>query len=322
MSNFVDVSGNSDVSIVVKRFEDIRNLPSDKIQMTDTDRKIALVIDVEECFSDTGSLPVKGTFGDCQNIISTIIGLGVDEIHLTIDRHTREHIAHSKYWMNSNGEHPVPYTVITTECLESRRWFPVNGDTEWANYYLTELAKRGRFPHTIWPDHGIHNSTENDNDNIVPILKTFLNLFERGGGIIHSHVKGLNNKTESFSAFGAEVPDPDDETTCVHGQSQIERMNKILGLESDKQTHVICCGEALTHCVNYTVRDLMIHARHVRSTAKFYLLVDGTSPVVIPGLCEKDQPFLHPAIDFLKWFTENGGFLIKSTDIASGEIFR
>ena len=62
--------------------------------------------------------------------------------------------------------------------------------------------------------------------------------------------KGMNNLTEMYSAIAAEVPIPSDPSTMTH-HHVIDHL-KIF-------EKVIICGQALSHCVNYTTRDVLKH---------------------------------------------------------------
>jgi len=61
-------------------------------------------------------------------------------------------------------------------------------------------------------------------------------------------LKGQNNRTEMYSALKAEVPVMDDPAT---------RLNIDLIATLQHHTQVVVCGEAKSHCVNFTLRDLL-----------------------------------------------------------------
>ena len=84
-------------------------------------------------------------------------------------------------------------------------------------------------------------------------------------------LKGMNNKTEMYSALKAEVVDPDDHTTCIN-------MSIINQLKEHER--VFISGQAKSHCVNETVRDLMSYWKCGRPTkGTVIVLEDTTSPV-------------------------------------------
>lgn len=60
--------------------------------------------------------------------------------------------------------------------------------------------------------------------------------------------KGMNNLTEMYSAVQAEVPLESDIRTGK---------NEELMAHLKKARKVVVCGQALSHCVNYTTRDVL-----------------------------------------------------------------
>ena len=60
--------------------------------------------------------------------------------------------------------------------------------------------------------------------------------------------KGLNNLTEMYSAIAADVPLDSDPSTQVNLPfvAALNRSNKL-----------VICGQALSHCVNFTMRDIL-----------------------------------------------------------------
>lgn len=85
-----------------------------------------------------------------------------------------------------------------------------------------------------------------------------------------NHVlKATNPRSEHYSAIRAQVPDPADPATQTAG-ALIDTLRCA--------DEIIIAGEALSHCVANTVRDLA--ASHGdANVSKLVLLTDGTSPV-------------------------------------------
>jgi nicotinamidase/pyrazinamidase len=83
-------------------------------------------------------------------------------------------------------------------------------------------------------------------------------------------VKGNNPFTEHFSGVKAEVPDPEDISTNMNAQL----------IESLEQADLILItGEALSHCVANTVRDIANTFSDPRYIEKLVLLTDASSNV-------------------------------------------
>ncbi len=107
-----------------------------------------------------------------------------------------------------------------------------------------------------------------------------------------SVTSGQNLLTEMYSAIQAEVP-VDASTSLNHN---------LIGLlrSSDK---LIVCGQALSHCVNFTVRDIVKHCP-IDERGKISILTDCTSAV--PG-------FDAAADEFLKDMKAEGVSLVNSS---------
>ena len=69
-------------------------------------------------------------------------------------------------------------------------------------------------------------------------------------------VQGQNVKTEMYSCFSAEVPLDDDPST---------QLNTSLMAELAAFSEVCIAGQAKSHCVNFTVRDMVSHYPEVRT---------------------------------------------------------
>jgi nicotinamidase-related amidase len=75
---------------------------------------------------------------------------------------------------------------------------------------------------------------------------------------------------------------------------------------------VIIAGQAKSHCVAWTIDDLLteIRAREPALTRKIYLLEDCTSPVVVPGVAD----FTAEADAAFQRFAAAGMHVVRSVD--------
>jgi len=75
---------------------------------------------------------------------------------------------------------------------------------------------------------------------------------------------------------------------------------------------VIIAGQAKSHCVAWTIEDLLTEIKQVDSTLtkKIYLLEDCTSPVVVPGVVD----YTEQANTIFTRFADAGMHIIKSTE--------
>lgn len=89
------------------------------------------------------------------------------------------------------------------------------------------------------------------------------------GGSIEWVMKGQNILTESYSALEAEVPIDKATTFASNLQSSLERSDKL-----------ILCGQAMSHCVNYTAKSI-VERWPKEKLSNIVLLTDCASSV--PG---------------------------------------
>jgi nicotinamidase-related amidase len=74
--------------------------------------------------------------------------------------------------------------------------------------------------------------------------------------------------------------------------------------------HVIIAGQAKSHCVAWTVADLLTEIQAVDPSLarKVYLLEDCSSPVTVPGVVD----FSDPANQAYRRFAEAGMHVVRS----------
>ena len=233
-------------------------------------RVTLVVIDPQVDFHEGGSLAVNGALADSQRTADLIDEHGdyITDIFVTLDSHHRTHIAHGVFWKDSNGNQPEPFTIIKCSDVSDGKWTPKdNTHLEHAKFYTSELEAKGRFKLCIWPEHCLigtpgHAVINSINDSLQEWAGRNMNT-------IQYIMKGTNCMVEMYSALCAEVEMANDPSTSLDF-GLIERLN-----EAD---HIIVCGQALSHCVNFTTRDILKHWK--RSPSRLYLLTDASSPVL------------------------------------------
>ena len=138
----------------------------------------------------------------------------------------------------------------------------------WAVEYCASLEKSGKFTHLIWPYHCLIGTPGHA---VSPALLPALDEWcEARGRAVTWVLKGQNNRTEMYSALKAEVPVPDDPST---------QLNTQLIATLARHSQVIVCGEAKSHCVNWTTRDLVDGWPKGRSLGDICVLEDACSSV-------------------------------------------
>ena len=241
-----------------------------------------LIIDTQVDFHPGGTLAVSGANEDSHNI-ATFIETHLDDIHqinITLDSHQRYHIAHAIFWQNVTGESPAPFTLITAEDIRTQKWTPTDTRLiDYAIHYTESLERHGRFTLCIWPEHCIVGSPGHAIQGEVH--DALMKWTAHHKQAVNYVLKGTNCFTEHYSALRADVEVPSDPTT---------RVNSDLIQRLQRASKVCICGEALSHCVNFTTRDLVEHWK-LDEMAKLHVLTDCSSPV--PGFEAAGETFLR-----------------------------
>ena len=232
-----------------------------------------LIIDPQGDFcSPKGSLFVGGAEQDSIRLSDMIIQLKphLDDIHVTLDTHHYVSIFHSVFWMDGKGIEPGPFTIITEDDVKNGRWrakVPVM--QKWAEHYTQQLAVNKRYALCIWPYHCLIGTPGH---NVIQPIATALAEWEQQFANVDYVTKGSNFKTEHYSAVQADVEDPTDPTTQLN-------MGLIQTLETADV--LLLSGQALSHCVNYTVSDIADNFGE-ENIRKMVMIEDTTSSVANP----------------------------------------
>lgn len=242
-----------------------------------------LIIDPQNDFSDApgAALPVPGASADAERLASLLDRLSdrIDDIHVTLDTHQLLDISHPMFWVDRNDRPPTPFTQITVAEVEGEVWRPFKLEFQQrALDYVRALRDNHRYVLTIWPPHCLVGTWGH---NVIPAVSGALRRWEERRRVrVDYHLKGHNPWTEHYSAVQADVPDPDDPSTQIN-------VRLIQTLE--KADVVALSGQALSHCVANTVRDIADHFGE-ESVRKLVLIEDTSSPV--PGFEEVAYQFL------------------------------
>ena len=230
-----------------------------------------LVIDPQNDFCDpNGSLYVPGADGDMDRLARFVDRMRdkLAAIHVTLDSHRKVDISHPIWFRDSRGRHPAPLTVITAGDLDAGTWTTTQPSAYPRTLaYLRALEAGGRYPHVVWPYHCLIGD---GGHNVWPNLATAIHAWEERFAMADFVTKGSNPWTEHFSAVQAEVPDPDDPTTQV---------NTGLITTLEQADTVYLAGEALSHCLANTVRDIADKLADPSFVQKLVLLSDCSSAV-------------------------------------------
>jgi len=221
-----------------------------------------------------GTLYVPGAEKDMERLATMVKSFGqkIKKIHVTLDCHHLIDVAHPLMWRNSEGKNPDPFTIFGSKEIKDGVWSPIFPHLRQKFIdYCEALETSGRYPLCIWPPHCLIGSNGN---NVLPILFDALGDWEGSQNNNVDYVsKGSNPFTEHYSAVKAEVPDPQDPSTQLN-----TRLIQTL-MEADK---IIIAGEAGSHCVANTVKDIADGFQDDTYVNKMVLLEDAVSPVISP----------------------------------------
>lgn len=194
-----------------------------------------------------GALYVPGAEDDITRLAKFVTRLGkkIKDIHTTLDSHHLVDIAHPIFWVNGEGQHPNPFTLISKGDVEQGVWRATNpGFQERGLAYVTTLEANGRYPLCIWPAHCLIGS---EGGIVVPELFEAFLKWEEDFKMVDYVTKGSNFWTEHYSAVQADVPDPEDPGTMLNTKL-IETLQRA--------DIVVIAGQALSHCVANTITDI------------------------------------------------------------------
>jgi nicotinamidase-related amidase len=240
----------------------------------------------------------------------------ITEIIPTLDTHTAMQIFHPIFWVSDQGEHPEGgKTIISPEDVEKGVW-KVNpevaaniagGDYDYlerhALHYVRALSEDGKYPLLVWPFHSMRGGIGHA---LVSAMEEAL-FFHCAARCSQTgfEQKGSNPLTEHYSALRPEVLyGPDGDPLAGFNNDFV---NHLLGFDV-----MIVAGQAKSHCVTWTVHDLLtdIQERDPTFVEKIYLLEDCTSPVVI----SEGLDFTDPADEAFRRFADAGMHVVRSSD--------
>lgn len=238
----------------------------------------------------------------------------ITDIVATLDTHTAFQIFHPVFWLDRNGRHPTGgQTIITVHDVEDGQWKvnPAVAHTlgvgeDWlerhALHYVRTLAT-GRYPLMVWPYHALSSGIGHALVAAVDEAVFFHSVARASQARFET--KGANPFTENYSALGPEVRNGPDGT--VLAQVNPALVDRLLHYDA-----VIVAGQAKSHCVAWTVRDLLseIEVRDATLARRVYLLEDCTSAVVVPDAVD----FTDDADAAFEQFAEAGMHRVRSTD--------
>ncbi len=284
----------------------------------DEHRVCLLAVDLQNTFCTPGyELFVAGRSGtgaveDSGRICSFVYRnlASLTGVVVTLDTHQAFQIFHAPFLVDPEGHHPDPYTLVTEQDVADSRWsvdrealeaLGIDADrgAEHLRAYVAALAARGKYALTIWPFHAMLGGLGHA---LVSALEEafFFHAIARRAPT-RFEIKGFAPLTEHYSVLGPEVLRGSRGEEL--GQRNTALVEHLRGFDA-----VVVAGQAKSHCVAWTVADLLEDAPEL--APRVYLLEDCTSPVVVPGAvdytADADRAFAE--------FAERGAHVVRSTE--------
>ncbi|GAF87986.1 unnamed protein product, partial [marine sediment metagenome] len=208
----------------------------------------------------------------------------ISAIHATLDSHHPVHIAHPVWWINKNGKHPNPFTMIDKDSVAAGYYKAYNPNMlKWSEDYVRALNDNNRYVLCVWPPHCLIADV---GFTIVPELREAFLVWENTFKKLNYVPKGSCVYTEHYSAVRADVEYPGDPTTTLNYQ-----VIEMLKTGQD----ILVSGEALDFCVANTIRDIANEFSE-DEVKNFVLLEDACSCVNAPGLENLGDDFVNEMV--------------------------
>jgi len=287
----------------------------------DSFRLCLLAVDVQNTFCIPGyELFVGGRSGTgavddnrrlCEFVYRNLAA--ITQVVPSLDTHQAMQVFHAIWLVDEGGEHPPPHTQVSAAEVASGRWRmnpavaeALGIDFDYAERqlesYVRRLADSGKYDLTIWPYHAMLGGIGHA---LVPAVEEA--VFFHGVARYSQpdfQIKGDNPLTEHYSMLGPEVTEGPDGDRIAGRNSEL--VEKLLGFDV-----VVVAGQAKSHCLAWTIDDLLEDERAGRHLAeRTYLLEDCTSPVVVPGVVD----YTDDANVAFERYAAAGMKVVRSTD--------
>ena len=237
----------------------------------------------------------------------------ITQILPSLDTHHAMQVFHAIWLVDERGNHPAPFTLVSADDVAAGRWRlnravadALGLDADYAErqlaHYTHRLAEGGKYDLTIWPYHAMLGGVGHALVSAVEEAVFFHGIARYSNP--EFQIKGDNSLTEHYSMLGPEVTEgPDGEQLGAKNSALI---GKLLTFDA-----VVVAGQAKSHCLAWTIDDLLEHDElRERLAHRTYLLEDCTSPVVVPGVVD----YTDEANAAFERYAAAGMHVVRSTD--------
>jgi nicotinamidase-related amidase len=248
------------------------------VSSADTTRTILVLVDTQVDFIHAdGALSVPGAVDDTRRTIEWIFRHAprLTTIAASFDSHVPIQIFFPTWWVGADGEHPAPYTAISSQDVARGIWRPLY-EPEWSVQYVAQLEAQAKKALMIWPYHTLIGTTGHTMTPALYEAVAYHTAARQSPPVFLS--KGSIPKTEHYSILEPEVKVPE------HAQGGLN--TAFLDMLAT-YNEVYIAGQAKSHCVLETVTSTMRYFEDQPNVIrKLHVLTDATSSVP------------HPQIDF------------------------
>lgn len=209
----------------------------------DKERNMFLAIDVQQDFMENGALGVPGAHGDVERMTTFIYNNmeKISKIAISIDTHIPHQIFHPCWWINKDGKNPDPYTVITSEALDSGDYLAVIAPHA-SREYVQHLEQDAKKALCIWPYHCLQGTTGCALENQFANMVYFHSVAKKT--VTYPLVKGQDPLSEMYGIIKPEYD--------TKGYMNLEFLNAL-----KKYNKIIIAGEAKSHCVLESIKQIL-----------------------------------------------------------------
>lgn len=257
------------------------------------DKVLFLGIDIQQDFMDNGALGVPGANQDVLRMTKFIYDNmdKISNIAVSLDTHTPHQIFHPCWWIDENGNHPMPYTVITLADLDAGKWRAVI-NPQASREYVKHLEQDAKKALCIWTYHCLQGTSGAALENQFANMIYFHSVAKKA--VVQRLVKGQDPLSEMYGIIKPEYD--------TKGYINLDFLNKL-----ESYDKILIAGEAKSHCVMESIHQILeYYETRPEITKKVYILEDCMSP--IPGYEDATEKTFQT---FRNKYHVN---LVKSTD--------
>lgn len=246
--------------------------PADK----DTTKTALLLIDAQVDFiHEDGALSVPGAVDDTRRTIEWIFdNVGsITKIFASLDSHLPNQIFSPSWWVDAEGNHPAPFTVISHDEVKSGTWKALY-QPEWSLEYTERLEETARKQLMIWTYHTLIGTPGH---NISPALFEAMTYHSAARQTsVDFIIKGTVPGVEHYSIFEPEVKATDSDDAALNTAF----LDELAGYD-----RIYVAGQAKSHCVLESVASMMRYFDGRPDVIeKIHILKDAMSSVVNPEI--------------------------------------